>query len=96
MAGFLFFAVSIFYSALKRGFPRSIKTWLLVHCITGTFSLLLVVFHIINRIQAPRPGYFISFFALLLMVMIVVSGTLGRYVKAKFIKDYWRILHTHH
>lgn len=91
--GFLLFAASISYSALKRGFPRNIKTWLLVHCVTGTLSLLLVVLHIINRIQAPKPGYFISFFALLLMVTIVVNGILGRYVKAKFIRDYWRTLH---
>jgi hypothetical protein len=92
-AGFLIFAASAAYSALKRGFPRNIKTWLLVHCITGALSIVLVAFHIINKIQAPRPGYFISFFAFLLMAVIVVSGVLGRYVKAKFIRDYWRTLH---
>ncbi|MEM1581068.1 MAG: hypothetical protein QXK89_00945 [Candidatus Bathyarchaeia archaeon] len=92
-AGFLVFAVSAFYSALKRGFPMNIKTWLFVHCITGTFSIVLVAFHVINKVQFLRPGYFISFFAYLLMAVIVVSGILGRYVKAKFIKDYWRTLH---
>lgn len=91
--GFLVFAVSVFYSALKRGFPKSIKTWLLVHCITGSLSIVLVAIHIINKIQAPRPGYFISFFAFLLMAIIVISGILGKYLKTKFIKDYWRTLH---
>ncbi|MEM1990620.1 MAG: hypothetical protein QW782_08325 [Candidatus Bathyarchaeia archaeon] len=91
--GLFIFAASASYSALKRGFPKSIKTWLLVHCITGALSMVLVTFHIINKIQAPRPGYFISFFAFLLMAVIVVSGMLGRYVKIKFIKDYWRTLH---
>ncbi|MEM1539843.1 MAG: hypothetical protein QXJ07_00445 [Candidatus Bathyarchaeia archaeon] len=66
---------------------------MLVHCITGTLSLVLVVFHIINKIQAPRPGCFISFFAFLLMAVIVISGILGRYVKVKIIKDYWKTLH---
>jgi len=92
-AGFLVFAISAFYSALKRGFPKSIRTWLLVHCIAGTLSIVFVAFHIINKIQIPRPGYFISFFAFLLMTVIVISGILGRYVKIKFIKDYWRTLH---
>ncbi|MEM0095568.1 MAG: hypothetical protein QW660_02900 [Candidatus Bathyarchaeia archaeon] len=93
-AGFAIFAVSAFYSALKRGFPGSIKKWLLIHCITGALSIVLVVFHIINKIQTPRQGYFISFFAFLLMAVIVISGILGRYVKAKIIKDYWKALHT--
>lgn len=91
--GFLVFAVSVSYSALKRGFPKSIKTWLLVHCVTGMLSLAFVSLHIINKVQFLRPGYFVSFFALLLMVTIVVSGVLGRYVKVRFIKDYWRTLH---
>jgi hypothetical protein len=93
-AGFLVFAGSASYSALKRGFPRNIKTWLLIHCVTGTLSLIVVAFHIINKIQAPRPGYFISFFAFFLMAVIVIGGIAGRYVKAKIIKDYWRTLHT--
>ncbi|MEM2021867.1 MAG: hypothetical protein QXP80_06550 [Zestosphaera sp.] len=92
-AGFLIFAVSAFYSAVKRGFPENIKAWLLIHCMTGMLSLALVAFHIINKIQAPRPGYFISFFAFILMTVIVVSGILGRYVKVKFIREYWRTLH---
>lgn len=92
-AGFLIFAVSAFYSALKRGFPRSIKIWLLIHCVTGTLSIVLVAFHIVNKIQSPRPGYFISLFAFLLMTVIIISGISGRYVKARFIKDYWRTLH---
>ncbi|MEM4406613.1 MAG: hypothetical protein QXT73_04515 [Candidatus Methanomethylicaceae archaeon] len=91
--GFLIFAASTSYSALKRGFPESIKTWLSVHCITGTASIVLVALHILNKIQSPRPGYFLSFFALILMIVIVVSGILGRYLKAKIIKDYWRTLH---
>ncbi|MEM3174383.1 MAG: hypothetical protein QXU02_05795, partial [Candidatus Bathyarchaeia archaeon] len=81
--GFFIFAASASYSALKRCFPKSIKTWLFVHCITGTLSIVLVAFHMINKIQAPKV---ISFFAFLLMAVIVVSGILGRYVKIKFIK----------
>lgn len=91
--GFAIFAVSAFYSALKRGFPKSIKTWLLVHCVTGALSIVLVALHIINKIQFPRPSYFISFFGFLLMAVIVISGIIGRYVKAKIIKDYWKTLH---
>lgn len=92
-AGFLIFAASASYSALKRGFPKNIKKWLLFHCVTGVLSIILVSFHMINKIQAPKPGYFISFFAFLLMAVIVVTGILGRYVKAKIIRDYWRTLH---
>lgn len=91
--GFLILAASASYSALKRGFPRKIKTWLFVHCVMGTLSLVLVAFHIINKIHAPRPGYFISFFTFFLMAVIIVGGIIGRYVKARIIKDYWRILH---
>ncbi|MEM3693079.1 MAG: hypothetical protein QXI39_03555 [Candidatus Bathyarchaeia archaeon] len=91
--GFLTFAASVSYSALKRGFPKSIKTWFLAHCVTGTLSIAFVAFHAINKIQAPRPGYFLSFLALLLMVVIVVTGTLGRYMKVRIVKDYWRTLH---
>lgn len=91
--GFLVFAGSASYSALKRGFPQNIKTWLLFHCVMGTLSLIFVAFHIINKIQAPRPGYFISFFAFFLMAVIVLGGIAGRYVKAKIVKDYWRTLH---
>ncbi|MEM2739577.1 MAG: hypothetical protein QXQ29_02095 [Candidatus Bathyarchaeia archaeon] len=91
--GFLVFAASVSYSALKRGFPKNIKSWLLVHCTTGTLSILFATFHIINKIQLLRPGYFISFFTFFLMVTIIVSGILGRYMKARFIKDYWRTLH---
>ncbi|MBS7619383.1 hypothetical protein KEJ21_01895 [Candidatus Bathyarchaeota archaeon] len=92
-AGLMVFAVSTFYSALKRGFPRNIKTWLLAHCVMGTLSLGLVAFHIINKIQVLMPGYFISFFTFLLMAVIVITGILGRYLKTKIIKDYWRMLH---
>lgn len=92
-AGFVIFAASASYSALKRGFPKNIKTWLLIHCTTGGLSIALVAFHIINKIQVLKPGFFFSFFAFLLMIVIVVSGILGRYVKTKFIKDYWRTLH---
>jgi hypothetical protein len=92
-AGFMIFAASASYSALKRGFPKSIKTWLFTHCVTGAFSLILVAFHTVNKIQAPRPGYFISLFAFILMAVIVISGILGRYVRARFIKDYWKTLH---
>ncbi|MEM3403128.1 MAG: hypothetical protein QXJ17_01045 [Nitrososphaeria archaeon] len=92
-AGFLALAASASYSAMKRGFPKSVKTWLLVHCIIGTISLILVFFHLINKVQDPRPGYFISFFTFLLMAVIVVGGMLGRYVKARPIRDYWRTLH---
>ncbi|MCS7368876.1 MAG: hypothetical protein NDF57_04140 [archaeon GBS-70-058] len=91
---FPFFAASSGYSALKRVFPRNIKTWLLVHCVTGVLSLVLVVFYMINKIQAPRPVHFIDFFAFLVMAVVVVSGTLGRYVKTKFIRKYWRTIHT--
>ncbi len=92
--GFLVLAISAFYSALKRGFPRSLKLWLGVHCIMGTLSIILVAFHLINKIGRMRPGYFISFFAFLLMVVIVVGGILGRYVRVRVVRAYWRTLHT--
>jgi len=91
--GLLIFAASVLYSALKRGFPKNVKTWIFVHCIMGILSIIFVVFHIINKIQALNPGHFISFFAFLLMVVIVISGILGRYAKVKFIKYYWKTLH---
>ncbi|MEM4188607.1 MAG: hypothetical protein QXN56_05580, partial [Candidatus Hadarchaeum sp.] len=92
-AGFILFVISAAYSALKRGFPSSIKLWLGVHCAMGILSILLVAFHIINKIQRIGPQYFISFFAFFLMLFVVFSGILGRYVRIKIIKDYWRTLH---
>ncbi|MGP3667713.1 MAG: hypothetical protein ACKD6N_07760 [Candidatus Bathyarchaeota archaeon] len=92
-AGLTIFTASTFYSALKRVSPKNVKTWLLIHCIMGELSIVLVFFHTINKIQALKTGYFISIFTLLLMVVIVVSGILGRYVKTGFIKDYWKTLH---
>jgi len=76
-------AVSATYSALKRGFPKSIKLWLTVHCIPGTLSLILVTLHLINKVERIRPSYFLSFLAFLLMAIIVVGGIAGRYVRVR-------------
>lgn len=86
-------ATSASYSALKRGFPRSLKRWLGVHCVMGTLSIILVALHLINKIERMRPGYFISFFTFILMVVIVVGGILGRYVRVRVVREYWRTLH---
>lgn len=56
--GALLLGVSASYSALKRGFPRSIKLWLTVHCTPGFVSLLITGVHLINRVGAARPGHF--------------------------------------
>ncbi|MDI9620071.1 MAG: hypothetical protein QFX33_04605 [Candidatus Nezhaarchaeota archaeon] len=91
--GLALFALSTSYSALKRCSPRSVRTWLLFHCTTGLLSLLLAALHAASWLYVPRPGYFISFFAFLLMIIIVTSGLLGRYVKVKSVKENWRVLH---
>ncbi|MEM0286101.1 MAG: hypothetical protein QXW34_03065, partial [Candidatus Methanomethyliaceae archaeon] len=88
--GFIFFTISTFYSALKRIFPKGIKSWLMIHCITGIFSIVITIIHIINRIQVLRLGDLVSFLAFLLMVVIVITGILGRFVK---VKSHWKILH---
>jgi len=92
--GAVLLGISASYSALKRGFPRSIKLWLTVHCIPGIISLLMAGIHLINRVGAARPSHFLSFFTFGLMVIIVLGGIGGRYTrKIKIVKDYWRILH---
>jgi len=85
--------VSAAYSALKRGFPKSIKLWLSIHCIPGILSLVFTGIHLLNKLGRIRPGYFFSFFTFGLMLVIVVGGIAGRYVKIRVVKDYWRILH---
>lgn len=47
--GLLIFAASALYSALKRDFSKTLKTWIFVHCIMGILSIIFVVFHIINK-----------------------------------------------
>lgn len=91
--GLLVLAVSAFYSALKRGFPRSLKLWPGVHCVMGTVSIVFVAFHLINKVERMRPSYFFSFLAFFLMVVIVTGGILGRYVRVRVVKEYWRTLH---
>jgi hypothetical protein len=93
-AGGAFLGVSASYSALKRGFPRSIKLWLAVHCVTGIISLIITGVHLINWIGSARPSQFLSFFNFGLMAIIVVGGIGGRYAtKIRVVRDYWRILH---
>ncbi|MEM1575627.1 MAG: hypothetical protein QXF09_03500 [Nitrososphaerota archaeon] len=91
--GAILLIISATYSALKRGFPKSIKLWLSIHCIPGILSLIFAGIHILNKLERIKPGYFLSFFTFILMVVIVVGGILGRYIKIKVIKDYWRIFH---
>lgn len=92
--GAVLLGVSATYSALKRGFPKSIRLWLTVHCIPGILSLILTGFHMINRLGAARLGHFLSFFTFGLMAIIVISGIAARYVKKiKIIREYWRTLH---
>lgn len=92
--GGILLLVSATYSALKRGFPKSIKLWLSVHCIPGIISLLMTGIHLINRVFFARPEHFLSFFTFGLMVVIVVGGILGRYMnKSRVIRDYWKTLH---
>jgi hypothetical protein len=92
--GGVLLGVSATYSALKRGFPKSIKLWLSVHCIPGIISLLITSIHLVNRIFFARPEHFLSFFTFGLMVVIVVGGILGRYFnRMRVVKDYWKTLH---
>ncbi len=93
-AGAVLLAVSATYSALKRGFPQSIRLWLFVHCIPGILSLIVTVIHLLNRLGRARPGHFLSFFTFGLMAVIVVGGIVGRYrVKVPLLREYWRQLH---
>lgn len=85
-AGFLIFAASASYSALKRGFPKNIKKWLLVHFITGVLPIFPVAFHIINKLQAQRPGYFISFFRVPSDVSNSRNWNFRKIEKAKILK----------
>lgn len=86
--------VSAAYSALKRGFPGRIRLWLAVHCIPGLLSLAMAGVHLINKILFARPGHLLSFFTFGLMIVIVLGGILGRYVKRpRVIREYWRTLH---
>jgi hypothetical protein len=85
--------ISATYSALKRGFPKSIKLWLSVHCIPGIISLIFAGIHILNKLERIKPGYFLSFFTFILMTVIVVGGIFGRHAKIEIIRDYWRVFH---
>jgi hypothetical protein len=94
VVGAVLLGTSALYSALRRRFPRGLKTWLNIHCILGILSLLTVGVHIINRVEAARPSHFLSFFTFGLMVIIVSSGVGGRYArKIKIVRDHWRSLH---
>jgi hypothetical protein len=93
-AGAILLAVSATYSALKRGFPQSIRLWLFVHCIPGILSLVVTAIHLLNRLGRARLGHFLSFFTFGLMAVIVVGGVVGRYrVKIPLLREYWRQLH---
>lgn len=91
--GFGLLAVSAAYSGLKRGFPKSVKLWLSVHCIPGTLSLAFTGIHIINKFIRPKPGMALSFITFDLMAIIVLGGIAGRYVQVKFVREYWRLFH---
>jgi len=69
--------VSATYSALKRGFSKSIKLWLSIHCIPGILSLVFVGIHLLNKLGRIKPGYFLSFFTFGLMLVIVVGVSLA-------------------
>jgi len=93
-AGGILLAASAIYSALKRGFPGKIKLWLAIHCIPGILSLAMTSIHLVNKIWFARPGHLLSFFTFGLMVVIVVGGVSGRYVRRpKVVREYWKTLH---
>lgn len=48
--------------------------------------------HPINKIERLRPGHFVSFLSFIRMIMIVLGGIAGRYVRRGILKDYWRTL----
>lgn len=90
---FSLFVASNFYSLFKKVSPRDVKTWLLIHCVLGIMSLIFASLHVIGGLWPVRFRDFLSLFAFLLMIVVVVSGILGRFVRIGFIKSYWRILH---
>lgn len=90
---FLLFIASNFYSILKRVSSKRVKTWLLIHCVLGIVSLVFACIHAIGGLWPIRSKDFLSLFAFLLMIVVVVSGILGRFVSVRFIKSYWKVLH---
>jgi len=89
--GFVLLAVSAAYSGLKRGFPQNLKLWPTIHCIPGILSLLFTGIHVINKVLHPKPGMILSFLTFILMAIIVVGGTIGRYTR--MLSSYWRTFH---
>ncbi|MEM0217713.1 MAG: hypothetical protein QXM73_03050 [Candidatus Nezhaarchaeales archaeon] len=87
------FVTSNLYSLLKRISPRNVKTWLPIHCMLGIASLIFVCLHVIGGLWPIRPGGFLSLFGFLLMIVVITSGVLGKFVKIEFVKNYWRVLH---
>lgn len=84
---------SNFYSLFKRTSPKNIKTWLIIHCILGIASLAFACLHVISGLWPIKPRDFLSIFAFSLMIVVVVSGVLGRFVRISFARSYWRVLH---
>ncbi|MEM4653096.1 MAG: hypothetical protein QW535_03220 [Candidatus Nezhaarchaeales archaeon] len=91
--GFSLFMISNFYPLLKRVSPRNIKTWLLIHCLSGIASLIFICLHVVGGLWPVGPRDPLSLFAFFLMIMVVVSGVLGRFMRVTFVKSYWRALH---
>jgi len=78
----------------QEGIPKKHQTVVDLSCIPGILSLVVTGVHLINRVGAARPGRFLSFFTFGLMVIIVIGGIGGRYVKKiRIVRDYWRTLH---
>jgi len=87
------FVASNLYSLLKRVSPKDVKIWLPIHCVLGIASLIFVCLHVIGGLWPIRPGDFLSLFTFFLMIVVVISGVLGKFVKTRFVKNYWRVLH---
>jgi len=91
----LLLGVSATYSILKEFSPKKTRLWLGLHCASGILASVFVSLHLANSVRGGmRPSYFVSFFALFLMIVLVIGGFAGSYMKIRVLEGYWRILHT--
>lgn len=79
--------------ALKT-FRISVSDWLNIHCVGSTFSLALALIHSRTKGGVILPVHYHSYFTLLLIVVLTISGIMIRfYPNLVNLRKYWLLFH---
>jgi cation transport ATPase len=84
IVGTVFIIVSLGYVFRKHYLKKlsQMKAWLDVHVLTGSIGTILILFHSEFHFRALVPAL-----AVITMLMVVVSGVIGRYLISKVLKQ---------